>query len=154
MSDSVTPWTAAHQDSLFLNISKRFLELMSTESMMTSKHLIPLFASPPVLSLLQHQGFFQQLSFSHQVVRVLELQLQHQSFQWIFRTDFLQDWLVWSPCSPRDFQESSPTQFRSIKHGERGASCDVSRQGWCRHFGWENKRLNYKNEGTSRSCRR
>ena len=47
------------------------------------------FASPPVLSLFQHQGLFQWLSFSHQVVKVLELQLQHQSFQWIFRVDFL-----------------------------------------------------------------
>ena len=36
------------------------------------------------------------------------LQLQHQSFQWIFRVDFLWDWLVWSPCCPRDSQESSP----------------------------------------------
>ena len=36
--------------------------------------------------------------------------------QWIFRTDFLQDGLVGSPCSPRDSQESSPTpQFKSIK---------------------------------------
>ena len=35
--------------------------------------------------------------------------------QWIFRTDFLKDWLVWSPCSPTDSQESSPTsQFKSI----------------------------------------
>ena len=35
--------------------------------------------------------------------------------QWIFRTDFLYDWLVWSPCSPRDSQESSPApQFESI----------------------------------------
>ena len=41
--------------------------------------------------------------------------LQHQSFQWIFRIDFLWDWLVWSPCSPRDSQESSPAlQFKSI----------------------------------------
>ena len=36
------------------------------------------------------------------------LELQDQSFQWIFRTDFLQDGLVGSPCSPRDSQESSP----------------------------------------------
>ena len=36
------------------------------------------------------------------------LQLQHQSFQWIFKVDFLWDWLVWSPCCPRDSQESSP----------------------------------------------
>ena len=53
--------------------------------------------------------------FFHQVVKVVELQLQHQSFQWIFRVDFLQDWLVWSSCSPRDSQESSPApQFKSI----------------------------------------
>ena len=40
---------------------------------------------------------------------------QHQSFQWIFRINFLQDWLVWSPCSPRDIQESSSTPyFKSI----------------------------------------
>ena len=39
----------------------------------------------------------------------------HQSFQWIFRTNFLQDWLVGSPCSPRDSQESSlAPQFESI----------------------------------------
>ena len=47
--------------------------------------------------------------------KVLEFQLQYQSFHWIFRTDSLYDWLVWSPCSPRDSQESSPTpQFKSI----------------------------------------
>ena len=40
---------------------------------------------------------------------ILEFKLQHQSFQWIFRTDFLSDGLVGSPCSPRDSQESSPT---------------------------------------------
>ena len=72
--------------------------------------------SPLAFSLFQHQGLFQWVSSSHQVAKVLELQLQHQSSQWIFRTDFLQNWLVWSPCSPRDSQESSPTpQFKSIK---------------------------------------
>ena len=49
------------------------------------------------------------------MAKVLELQLQPQSFQWILRTDFLQDRLVWSPCSPRNSQESSPTpQFKCI----------------------------------------
>ena len=67
----------------------------------------------PAFSLSQYQGLFQWGSSSHQVAKVLEL--QHQSFQWIFRTDFLQDWLVGSPCSPKDSQESSPTlQFNSI----------------------------------------
>ena len=45
--------------------------------------------SPPAFNLSQHQGLFQGVSSSHQVARLLELQLQHQSFQWIFRTDFL-----------------------------------------------------------------
>ena len=40
-------------------------------------------------SLSQHEGLFQWVSSSHQVVKILELQLQHQSFKWIFRTDFL-----------------------------------------------------------------
>ena len=44
---------------------------------------------PPAFNLSQHQGLFQWVSSSHQVVKVLELQLQHQSFQWIFRTEFL-----------------------------------------------------------------
>ena len=45
--------------------------------------------SPPALNLSQPQGLFQWVSSSHQVTKVLELQLQHQSFQWMFRTDFL-----------------------------------------------------------------
>ena len=48
-----------------------------------------------------------------QTVKVLEFQLQHQSFSRIFRTDFLSDVLVGSPCSPRDSQESSPTHHSS-----------------------------------------
>ena len=70
--------------------------------------------SPPAFSLSQHQGLFKWVSSSHQVAKVLELQLQHQSFQWIFRTDFLLDLMVWSPCSPRDFQSSPTPQFKSI----------------------------------------
>ena len=70
---------------------------------------------PPVFNLSQHQGLFQGVRSSHQVAKVLELQLQYQPFQWILRTDFLWDWLIWSPCSPRDSQESSPIpQFKSI----------------------------------------
>ena len=45
--------------------------------------------SPPAFSLSQHQGLSQWVSSSHQVAKALELQLQHQSFQWVFRTDFL-----------------------------------------------------------------
>ena len=45
--------------------------------------------SPPAFNLSQHQGLFQWLSSSHQVAKVLEFQLQHQAFQWTFRTDLL-----------------------------------------------------------------
>ena len=51
-------------------------------------------SSPPAFNLSQHQGLFQWVSSLHQVVKVLEFQLQHQSFQIIFRADFFRmDWL-------------------------------------------------------------
>ena len=43
--------------------------------------------SPPTFSLSQHQGLFQWISSLHQVAKILEFQLQHQSFQRLFRTD-------------------------------------------------------------------
>ena len=45
--------------------------------------------SPPALNLSQHQGLFKRVNSSHEVAKVLELQLQHQSLQWVFRTDLL-----------------------------------------------------------------
>ena len=72
--------------------------------------------SPPTLNLSWHQSLFKWVSSSHQVAKVLEFQLQHQSFQSTLKTDFLFNGLVGSPCSPRDSQESSPIpQFKSIQ---------------------------------------
>ena len=52
----------------------------------------PLLSPPsPAFNLSQHQGLFQWVSSSHQVTK--ELELQCQSFQWIFRTSFRMDWL-------------------------------------------------------------
>jgi len=64
--------------------------------------------SPPAFNLSQQQGLFKWVSSLHQVAKALEFQLQHQSFQCIFRIDFLNR-LVGSPCSPRDslFQHHS-----------------------------------------------
>ena len=45
--------------------------------------------SPPALNLSKHQGLFKWISSFHQVAKVLEFQLQHQSFQWTPRTDLL-----------------------------------------------------------------
>ena len=73
------------------------------------------FPSHPAFNLSQYLGLFQWVSSSHQVAKVLEFQLQHQSFQWTPSTDFIWGGLVGSPCSPRDSQESSPTpQFKNI----------------------------------------
>ena len=52
--------------------------------------------SPPAPNPSQHQGFFKWVSSLHQVAKVLEFQLQHQSLQWTPRTDLLQDGLVGS----------------------------------------------------------
>ena len=90
------PMDAACQTSLSIANSQSLLKLVFTESVMLSNHLIlcrPLLLFS-VFNPSQHQGLFQWVSSSHQVAKVLEL--QHQSFQWIFRTNFLLDWLVWS----------------------------------------------------------
>ena len=44
--------------------------------------------SPPAFGLSQHQGLFQWVSSSQQMTKALEFQLQHRSFQWIFRVNF------------------------------------------------------------------
>ena len=73
------------------------------------------FPSPPAFNLSQHQSLFKWVRSLHQMAKLLEFHLQHQSFQWTLRTDLLQKGLVGSPCSPRDSQDSSPTpQFKSI----------------------------------------
>ena len=81
-----------------------------------SNHLIlcrPLLLLPPIPPSIG--VFSDESALRIRVAKVLEFQLQHQSFQWAPRTDFLQDGLVGSPCSPRDSQESFPTpQFKSI----------------------------------------
>ena len=58
-----------------------------SDAMQPSRLLLPLSLS--ALSLFQHQGIFQWVGSSHQMVQFLELQLQHQSFQCIFRVEFL-----------------------------------------------------------------
>ena len=70
----------------------------------------PLLSPPlPAFNLSLRQGLFQWMDSWHQVAKVLEVILHLQSFRWIFRVDFLYDWVVWPPCSPRDSKESSPT---------------------------------------------
>ena len=88
----VTPWTAALQASLSITNSRSLLKLISFESVMPFNHLILCHSLLLPLSIFPSIRFFSNES-SHQVAKVLEFQLQHQSFQWIFRTDFLKmDW--------------------------------------------------------------
>ena len=85
----VTPWIAARQASLSITNSQSLPKPMSIESVMPSSHLIlchPLLllpSIPPSISL------FQWINSSHEVAKILEFQLQHQSFQWTPRTDLL-----------------------------------------------------------------
>ena len=85
-----TPWTAVSQDSLSITNSQG---LTQTHIHWVGDAIQPSYPlsspSPLAHNLSQHQEIFKWVSSSHQVVQVLELQLQHQSFQWIFRTDFL-----------------------------------------------------------------
>ena len=81
MSDFATLWTAAHEASLSVTNSRSLLNVMSIDfgdAIQPSHPLSP--ASPPAFNLSQHQGLFQGFS-SYRVARVLEFQLQHQSFQ-------------------------------------------------------------------------
>ena len=83
------PWTGACQASLSITNSQSLLKLMSIESVMPSNHLILSRALLLLPSMFPSIGLFQWVSFLHQVAKVLELQLQHQSFQWIFSVYFL-----------------------------------------------------------------
>ena len=97
----VTPWIAARQASLSITSSWSSLRLTSIESVIPSSqwcHWVsdaiqpshPLSSpSLPAPSPSQHQSLFQWVNSSHEVAKVLEFQLQHQSFHWILRADFL-----------------------------------------------------------------
>ena len=126
-------------------VHHQLLELAQTHIHQVSDTIQPSHpqSSPsPAVNLSQHQGLFQWVSSLYRVAKILELQLHHQSFQWIFTTDFLWDWLAWSPCSPRDSQESSPVpEFEGI-------SSSVLRVFYCPsltllHDYWKNHSFDY-----------
>ena len=77
----VTPWTAACQASMSITNSRSLLNHRVSDAIQPSH---PLSALSPVAFNLS-----QRVSSLHQVAKVLQLQFQHQSFQWIFRVDFL-----------------------------------------------------------------
>ena len=115
-SCSVTKlWTTACQAPVSSTISQSLLKFMSLSwwCYLTISSSATPFSSCP--QSFPAQGLFQWIGPLHQVAKVLELQFQDKSFQWIFRVGFLSDWPVWSPCSPRESQEFSPApRLKSI----------------------------------------
>ena len=102
-----------------LPVHHQLLEFTQTHVRQVSDNIQPSHllssSSPPAPNPSQHQDLFRCVNSLHLVAKVLEFQLQHQSFQWTPRANLLQDGLVGSPCSPKDSQESSPTPlFKSI----------------------------------------
>ena len=118
VSDSATLWTAVHQASLSFIISWSLLKLMSIKSVTPSNHLIlcqPLLLLPSIYLSIR--------VFSNEsILRIGWPQYWRFSFSISpFNSgliSFLTDWF-WSPCCPRDSQESSLTpQFKSINYLE------------------------------------
>ena len=110
-----TPWIAACQASLSITNSRSSLKLTSIESVMPSSHLIlchPLFLLPQSLPASEFFPMSQLFAWSGQSTGVSALAsfLPKNTQGWSPL-----EWTGWSPCSPRDSQDSSPIpQFRSI----------------------------------------
>ena len=136
-----TSWTAENQASLSFTISQSLLKFLSIESVMPYNHLTlcrPLLLLPLIFPSTRYFQMNWLFASGGQSIgapaSVLPLNIQdwfpeywHSNFEYqifIFRNRIsmnidipmnIQDWLVWSPCSPRDSQESVPTpQFNSI----------------------------------------
>ena len=95
VSKSAIPWTSMPAFPILhylLELAQTHVHWVS-DAIQSSHPLLP--PSPPPLNLSQHQGLFQWVSHLHQMAKVLEPQLQDQSFQLIFRVNFLQNWLVY-----------------------------------------------------------
>ena len=111
-----TPWIAARQGSLSITNSQSSLRLTSIESVMPSSHLTlchPLLLLPPIPPSIRVFPMSQLFASGGQSIGVSAsasvLPMNTQDWSPL-------GWTGWSPCSPRDSQESSPTpQFKSIK---------------------------------------
>ena len=81
-----------------LPVHHRLLEFTQTHVLWISDAIQPshslLSPSPPTFNLSHYQGLFKLVSSLHQVAKVLEFQLQHQSFQYSGLIFFRMDWLA------------------------------------------------------------
>ena len=124
----VTPWTAAHEPSL----SFIFPEFAQTDVHWVSDAIQPshplLSPSPPALNLSQHQGLFQWVGSLNQVAKVLELQVQHQSFQRIFGVYFQITWVQLEKIINPRTEAWSSLMLRYYRSGI------TSKRDWRRHL--------------------
>ena len=104
----VTPWTAAHMAFLSIINSWSLLKLVSIELVMPSKQFIlccPLLSLPSIYPSIR--------LFSNETALFIRWP-KYWNFSFSISPSYEYSWLIWSPCSPRDSQESSPTpQFKS-----------------------------------------
>ena len=113
-----TLWDPMNRSTPGLHVHRQLPEYTQTHVHWVSDAIQPshpLSSPSPTAPNPSSNSLLQWVNSSHEVAKVLEFQLQHHTFQRNFSADLLQNGLVGSPCSPRDFQESSPTpQFKSI----------------------------------------
>ena len=130
-----TPWTAACQASLSITNSHSFLRLMSIESVMPSNHLIPCHPLLLLLSIFPSIRVFSSKS---------ALRIKWQASASVLPMN-IQGWFplgltvlaVWSPCCPRDCQESSQApQLKNISSSAFSLLYDPTPTS--RHDYWKN----------------
>ena len=95
---------------------------MSNELLMPSSHLILWCPFSFCLQSFPVSRIFQWVISLHQMTKRLELQIEHQYFQWVFRVDFPSDWLVWCPCCQRNFKKFLRTFQNFLQHHSLKAS--------------------------------
>ena len=110
------PWTAARQASLSITNSQSLLKLMSITMVMPSNHLIlchPLLLPPSIFPSIR--VFSSESVLCIRWPKYWSISFSVSPYNEFSRLiSFRIDWF-WSPCSPRDSQESSPRlQFKSI----------------------------------------
>ena len=123
----VTPWTAAHQTSLYITNSQSLLKLISIKSVIPFNHLILWSSpSPPAFNIFQHHGLFQWIGSSHQVAEVLEFQFQNH---------VLQKWYCMGRCVNylKSIRLGTKKSEVSSQHWSR---CQRSLQCWSRAWLW------------------
>ena len=92
------PMDYSRPGSFILLCLMELFKFMCIESEMLSNHLILCCSLLLLPSIFPRISLFQWVCSLHQMAKVLDLQLQHPSFQWIVRVDFFLDWLVCFSC--------------------------------------------------------